>query len=124
LCITIAANIAKTGVLAFPACFPDSVVGLTCKEGVVPEFVELVVRSLQAGLEDDAPATAQKNINLETLECLPVPLPPTAEQVAIVEAHAEAAAAGDLLMRAEINTTSATLRQSILSAAFRGELAA
>src|SRR5262249_8289055 len=29
LCITIAANIAKTGVLTFDACFPDSVVGFT-----------------------------------------------------------------------------------------------
>jgi type I restriction enzyme, S subunit len=29
LCITIAANIAETGILTFPACFPDSVVGLT-----------------------------------------------------------------------------------------------
>jgi type I restriction enzyme, S subunit len=27
LCITIAANIAETGILTFPACFPDSVVG-------------------------------------------------------------------------------------------------
>ena len=27
LCITIAANIAKTGILTFDACFPDSVVG-------------------------------------------------------------------------------------------------
>lgn len=124
LCITIAANIARTGVLAFDACFPDSVVGLTCKEGVIPEYVELVVRSLQAGLEDGAPATAQKNINLETLECLPIPLPPTVEQNAIVEAHAEASAAGDLLMRGDFDWTSAKLRQSILSAAFRGELTA
>ncbi|WP_219599931.1 restriction endonuclease subunit S, partial [Vibrio parahaemolyticus] len=29
LCITIAANIAKTGILTFDACFPDSVVGFT-----------------------------------------------------------------------------------------------
>ena len=31
LCITIAANIAATGILAYPACFPDSVVGFICK---------------------------------------------------------------------------------------------
>ena len=29
LCITIAANIAKTGILTFDACFPDSVVGFS-----------------------------------------------------------------------------------------------
>ena len=27
LCITIAANIADTGILTFPACFPDSIIG-------------------------------------------------------------------------------------------------
>src|SRR5579863_9206259 len=27
MCITIAANIAETGILTFPACFPDSIVG-------------------------------------------------------------------------------------------------
>ena len=32
LCITIAANIAKTAILTFDACFPDSVVGFTANE--------------------------------------------------------------------------------------------
>ena len=123
LCITIAANIAKTGVLQFDACFPDSVVGLSCAEGVHPSYIELVIRTLQQGLEDDAPATAQKNINLEILESLPIPLPSSLEQAAIVAAFEDAEAAGDLLVRDDVDTAAATLRQSILAAAFRRELA-
>ena len=123
LCITIAANIAKTGVLQFDACFPDSVVGLSCAAGVLPAYVELVIRRLQQGLEDDAPATAQKNINLETLETLPIPLPPSCEQAAIVAAFEEAEVADDLLMRDDVDVAAATLRRSVLAAAFRGELA-
>lgn len=124
LCITIAANIAKTGVLQFDACFPDSVVGLTCSNAVHPEYVELVMRTLQSGLEDDAPATAQKNINLETLEELGIPLPSSAEQLIIIKIFKEAEAAGDLLLDKEIDQASVTLRQSILAAAFRGDLVA
>ena len=124
LCITIAANIAKTGVLQFDACFPDSVVGLTCVDEVHPEYVELFIRTLQSTLEDDAPATAQKNINLETLEELGISIPSSAEQSVIVKTFEEAEAAGDLLLDEEINQASAALRQSILAAAFRGDLVA
>ena len=122
VCITIAANIAKTGVLQFDACFPDSVVGLTCSSGVSPAYIELVIRTLQQGLEDDAPATAQKNINLEVLETLGIPLPPSDEQLAIVAAFEEAEVAGDFLVRRDLDQAAATLRQSILAAAFRGDL--
>lgn len=77
LCITIAANIAQTGILTFDACFPDSVVGFLAHEG---ESNTLYVLGLfwffQAILEKNAPAAAQKNINLEILRALLVPKPP------------------------------------------------
>lgn len=121
VCITIAANIAMTGVLRFDACFPDSLVGLTCFDGVIPEYVELFVRTVQQELELYAPATAQKNINLETLYQLAVPLPPTAEQKAIVEiAHTDTGLDG--LFDRHLDLAAAALRQSILAAAFRGDL--
>lgn len=41
LCITIAANIAKTGILQFEACFPDSVVGFTSAEPATVEYVRV-----------------------------------------------------------------------------------
>lgn len=77
LCITIAANIAQTSTLTFDACFPDSVVGFIAYEG---EAHNLYVHGLfwffQAILEKNAPAAAQKNINLEILRGLQVPKPP------------------------------------------------
>lgn len=75
LCITIAANIAKTGVLAFDACFPDSVVGFTPGEDATTEYVQYWLSFLQPVLERQAPQSAQKNINLEILRTLNVPAP-------------------------------------------------
>lgn len=76
LCITIAANIAKTGVLSFKACFPDSVVGFLPGDGVTTSYVKAWLSFLQPTLEANAPQAAQKNINLEILRSLPIPLPP------------------------------------------------
>jgi len=75
LCITIAANIAKTGILTFDACFPDSVVGFRADELATVLFVRGWLSFLQASLEDKAPESAQKNINLEILRGLDVPTP-------------------------------------------------
>ena len=122
LCITIAANIAKTGVLDFPACFPDSIVGLTCLPGVSAVYVELVMQSVQEDLERYAPATAQKNINLEVLEQVAIPLPPSNEQSELVRTATEMLDAAEVLLRGEVEHELDQLRQSILSAAFRGEL--
>jgi type I restriction enzyme, S subunit len=76
LCITIAANIAKTGVLTFDACFPDSVVGFLPGGTVRTNFVQAWLSFLQPTLETNAPQAAQKNINLEILRNLPMIVPP------------------------------------------------
>lgn len=77
LCITIAANIAKTGILTFDACFPDSVVGfdININESNVL-YVHYLFGFFQRILEKNAPQAAQKNINLEILRNLLVPKPP------------------------------------------------
>jgi type I restriction enzyme S subunit len=81
LCITIAANIAQTGILTFDACFPDSVVGFVAdKDEAHPLFIHGLFGFFQAILEKNAPAAAQKNINLEILRGLEVPKPPLAKQ--------------------------------------------
>lgn len=91
LCITIAANIAKTGILMFDSCFPDSVVGFRAEDAATVEFVRVWLSFLQKGLEDSAPESAQKNINLAILRDLDVPFPPVqlqhefARRVAAVE---------------------------------------
>lgn len=81
LCITIAANIADSGILSFEACFPDSVVGFV-PAGVFENarYFEYFLRTAKANLLEFAPATAQKNINLEILESVLIPLPPLNEQ--------------------------------------------
>ena len=76
LCITIAANIAKTGVLEFDACFPDSVVGFHPGPNATTEYVQSWLFFLQPILESNAPQAAQKNINLQVLRALPIPTPP------------------------------------------------
>ncbi|OGP95920.1 MAG: hypothetical protein A2157_11935 [Deltaproteobacteria bacterium RBG_16_47_11] len=86
LCITIAANIANTAILGFDACFPDSVVGfIPSTEHTDVRFIEYFFRTAQKGIEKFAPATAQKNINLDILAKVAIPLPPEKEQRAIVE---------------------------------------
>lgn len=74
LCITIAANIAKTGILKFDACFPDSIVGFkSTKEKVL--YVKYLLDFLQQILEQSAPQSAQRNINLKILRNLTIPSP-------------------------------------------------
>ena len=85
MCITIAANIADSAILGFDACFPDSVVGFVpYLEEMDVRYFEFFLRTAKSHLEDFAPSTAQKNINLEILSCLSVPLPPVAEANRIV----------------------------------------
>jgi type I restriction enzyme S subunit len=122
LCITIAANIAKTGILTFDACFPDSVVGFIPNQKSNAEFVRFWISFLQKILEDSAPMAAQKNINLKILRELDVPLPPItlqnqfAERIQHIEAQKQQAQAS--LQKSE------DLFNSLLQRAFKGELTA
>ena len=80
LCITIAANIAKTAILKFDACFPDSVVGFKAKDDANNIFIHYWFTFFQAILESQAPKSAQKNINLKILSELKVIAPKKARQ--------------------------------------------
>lgn len=80
LCITIAANIAKTAILGFDACFPDSVVGFNANENTNNVFVHYWFSFFQEILESQAPESAQKNINLKILSKLEVIVPDIQEQ--------------------------------------------
>ena len=76
LCITIAANIAKVGILKFDACFPDSVVGFQSNDKTNNIFMYYWFNFFQKLLENQAPESAQKNINLKILGELKVVQPP------------------------------------------------
>ncbi|MBV6501473.1 MAG: hypothetical protein CJBNEKGG_03985 [Prosthecobacter sp.] len=125
LCITIAANIGETGILSYPACFPDSVVGFHYDgDPVTVRFIELYFRIAKAELERLAPATAQKNINVEILSKLPVPLPPLPDQrriVAEIEKQFTRLEAGvEALRRVQANLK--RYRAAVLKAACEGRL--
>lgn len=120
LCITIAANIAKTGILKFDACFPDSVVGFTSSEPATVEFVRILLSFHQQRLEQLAPESAQKNINLKVLRGLRVPIVP-------LELHREFARRLDVIERTKREMTGAytganALFASLQYRAFRGDL--
>ena len=76
LCITIAANIAKTAILTFDACFPDSVVGFSANDKTNNIFIHYWFGFFQQILESQAPESAQKNINLQILSDLKIIVPP------------------------------------------------
>lgn len=125
MCITIAANIGNTAILSMKACFPDSVVGfLSASDDFSIRYVEYFMRSVQQKLEDDAPATAQKNINLEILEKVAIPVPPTLEQHKIVQILDDSIDAANESNRAiDLSLKQSTAqRQNILRAAFSGQL--
>lgn len=121
LCITIAANIAKTGILAFNACFPDSVVGFIAdKKEAHVLYVHYLFNFFQKILEKNAPKAAQKNINLEILRNLSVPKPPLfyQEQFAKIVEKVESIKAKHAQSLAELENLYGSLSQL----AFKGEL--
>ena len=84
--ITIAANIAETAILSYPACFPDSVVGFIADESKCDvRFIEYTFRLLRNKLQHENVGTGsvQDNINLQTLDRLRFLIPPLKEQRAI-----------------------------------------
>jgi type I restriction enzyme, S subunit len=84
MCITIAANIAETGILEFPACFPDSVIGFIPNlDKCDVYFIEYTFRLMRGRIQAQATGSVQDNINLQTLERIEFPLPRLEEQKAI-----------------------------------------
>jgi type I restriction enzyme, S subunit len=117
LCITIAANIAKTGILNFPACFPDSVVGFSAVDRPTVEYVRFWLSFLQRALEASAPASAQKNINLAILRELQIPVPPKelVERFAISVCKVEAIRNAQRKALVEGRNLSRALEQELLT---------
>lgn len=124
LCITIAANIGDVAILSYDSCFPDSVVGFTPNEYTNSKFVYYLMNILQKQLEAEAPATAQKNINLKVLNEITFRCPRIIEQQEIVRIL-------DNLLEKEQQAKDKLepildqidlMKKSILVSAFRGEL--
>ncbi len=120
LVITIAANIGKTAILTFPACFPDSMVGFIPGEGVLVDYVRQWLVTMESRLEEAAPQMAQKNINLKILSELTIPVPPLPLQKEFAQRVTE-------IREMEADQAASCLRleslfQSMLHRAFNGEM--
>jgi restriction endonuclease S subunit len=125
LCLTIAANIGETAFLGFDACFPDSVVGVMAKSNTDIRFINFFIQSFKQQLNSKASATAQKNINVDFLEKVRIPVPSTlSEQHTIVsEIESRLSVCDKIEESIDYSLQEAeALRQSILKKAFEGKL--
>ena len=87
VCVTIAANIAESGILAVDACFPDSVVGVTPLEGIADEnFLKYALDYMKLRLQAISGGTTQDNLSLEKLLSFDFPAPPIDSQLQIAHA--------------------------------------
>ena len=125
LCITIAANIAETGILDFDACFPDSVIGVVVNTKLTStKFLEYLLQSFKAVLQAQGKGSAQANINLATFENQRFPFPSLPMQKSIV-AKLDALAAETHRLESIYQQKLAALdelKQSLLDRAFSGAL--
>mgnify|MGYP002512427554 CR=1 FL=1 len=124
LCITIAANIGDVAILSYDCCFPDSVVGFTPNEDVESKYIYYVMSELQKEIEANAPATAQKNINLKILNEIDIIIPSVMEQRQIIEIIDDMYNKKKQIERKAEQVADAIdmMKKSILAKAFRGEL--
>ena len=125
LCITIAANIAETGILDFDACFPDSIIGLVANEKIsTNKYIEYLLTSFKSRLQLLGKGSAQDNINLATFESQYFPFPPLSSQKEIVsifdDLHEETQHLESIYQQKLAALDE--LKQSLLHQAFNGDL--
>ena len=76
ICVTIAANIAESGILAVDACFPDSVVGVTAHpEKADPSFLKYALDYMKLRLQAVSGGTTQDNLSVKKLLSFDFPAP-------------------------------------------------
>jgi len=125
ICITIAANIAETGILDFDACFPDSVIGVvTNPEKADIGFVEYLLQSFKVRIQAMGKGSAQANINMGTFEHERFPFPSVAEQIEIVlkfDALREETQRLEAIYQQKLAALD-ELKKSLLHQAFSGKL--
>lgn len=68
LCVTIAANIAETAILAIKACFPDSIVGFIADPAKADaRFIKYYIDLIKLRMQNISRGTTQDNLSLEKL---------------------------------------------------------
>ena len=76
LCMTIAANIAETALLSFPACFPDSIVGFVAnQEKTNVKYIKYSLDLAKKNFQNISDGAAQDNLSLEKINNLKISVP-------------------------------------------------
>ena len=117
--ITIAANIAETAILSYPACFPDSVVGFIADQNKADvRFIEFLFRFLRRQIQHENVGTGsvQDNINLQTLDRLELKLPELKGQRAI--AHILGTLDDKIELNRRMNETLESMARALFKAWF------
>jgi type I restriction enzyme S subunit len=114
LCITIAANIAETAILAIEACFPDSVVGFVpdSKKADV-RFIKYSIDLMKLRMQNISRGTTQDNLSVDKLLSFDFIVPPVATQAKIADVLA---AYDDLI---ENNTRRIKMLEQMAQALYR-----
>ncbi|UAK25748.1 restriction endonuclease subunit S [Sphingomonas nostoxanthinifaciens] len=117
---TIAANIGDFAIASYQVACPDSVVGIEANADVDPFWLYSVLTCFKAALDRAATQNAQKNINLQTLRPLQVPVPPPALMIELAETLA--AAAGGALHTKASATNLTAMKQSLMADLLSGRV--
>jgi type I restriction enzyme S subunit len=121
----VGATIANTGILKYPMCFPDSLVGINSPSTTENIYIDYFLRSIKQDIRQSSYAGGgQPNIKLTTINPLPIPLPPEEEVYEIVLRVESLFAMADSVEK-QYQAAKARLdklTQAILAKAFRGEL--
>ncbi len=125
ICITIAANIAETGILDFDACFPDSIIGFIVDPvKAINDYAFYALQYLKTELQAQGKGSAQDNINLGTFKNQLFPFPNVETQKKIVTIL-DNINTNTVLVESKYEqklTELEDLKKSLLQKAFTGEL--
>jgi len=81
LCITIAANIAETAILTYPACFPDSIIGfIPDPKKTDLKYIKYCLDTFKLQMQLISQGTTQDNMSVEKLLSIDFPIPELDEQ--------------------------------------------
>lgn len=86
LCITIAANIAETALLSFPACFPDSIVGFIPYENISDvRYVKYTLDNYKTEFQKRSKGATQDNLSVSKINSLKLLVPDYNYQVEVAD---------------------------------------
>ena len=122
--MSIAANIGDIAITSFDAYFPDSVIGFTPKLSLCSDFLYYLLVSMKLAFEQEATENTQKNLNIDRVGNIEIPLPPMEEQEKIAR-HLEVSLTRQAEMQMLLNKQIEKLqeyRQSLITAAVTGKI--